>query len=156
MFSPMGKKKRLLEMRLSSNTRSVSPKDRNLAQINKERTKLTEKSLTDLVASMSNLRIALDSTATLGIVMNRILEATIRYRPEKDHATLKAFLSKRIGYDNFRKYLHTAFWLSFDDVEFQVLTNYFDPMHYEVINGYDFMIAFIKLGNLDCVSLIEN
>lgn len=145
----MGKKKVLLEKRLSSATRSPSPKDRtdgNVTGDSKERNKLAEKSLTDLVASMSNLHTSLSSTSTIGVVMNRILEATIRYRPEKDYATLKAFQSKRIEYDHFRSYLHAAFWLSFDDFEFHVLTSYFDPMHYEAINGYDFMIAFIKLG----------
>lgn len=150
MFSPMGKKKILLEKRLSSATRSTSPKDRTVTLDDgggsKERSKPAEKSLTDLVASMSNLHASLSSTSTIGVVMNRILEATIRYRPEKDHATLKAFQSKRIDYDHFRSYLHTAFWLSFDDFEFHVLTSYFDPMHYDAINGYDFMIAFIKLG----------
>lgn len=150
----MGKKKVLLEKRLSSATRSTSPcKDRTDGNVtgggSKEERNIklvAEKSLTDLVASMSNLHTSLSSTSTIGVVMNRILEATIRYRPEKDYATLKAFQSKRIEYDHFRSYLHAAFWLSFDDFEFHVLTSYFDPMHYEAINGYDFMIAFIKLG----------
>jgi hypothetical protein len=154
MFSPMGKKKILLEKRLTSATRSTSPKDRTVGKVthdddgdgSKERNKMAEKSLTDLVASMSNLQLSLSSSSTIGVVMNRILEATIRYRPEKDYATLKAFQSKRIEYGHFRSYLHAAFWLSFDDFEFHVLTSYFDPMHYNAINGYDFMIAFIKLG----------
>ena len=34
----------------------------------------------------------------------------------------------------------------FDELEFQCFVGFFDPQSDEVINGYDFMIAFIRLG----------
>ena len=99
----------------------------------------------DSIASTTHLEKALADMGVLGIVMNKIMESTLRYRPEKDAVILKAFQSKSIPYDSFRKYLYSAFWLAFDETEFESFASYFDPQGEKVINGYDFMIVFIKL-----------
>jgi hypothetical protein len=86
--------------------------------------------------------------SVLGVVMRKIQEATVRYRPEKDAVILKAFQSKHIEYDKFRAYLYSAFWLGFDEVEFSAFLSYFDPDDDKVVNGYDFMIAFTRLNGM--------
>lgn len=155
MFSPMGKKKILLEQRYVStkspssknNVEQEPPTDLPLTMSSKSRKIRTTNELTwDSIASTSNLEKALSDMGTTGIVMNKILESTIRYRPEKDAVILKAFQSKHIEYDKFRSYLYSAFWLGFDDSEFQCFLEYFDPNKNGVLNGYDFMIAFTRLG----------
>ena len=156
----MGKKKILLEQRYVSTkgSREGSPSSKgggSFSEVSAEtmsaksfkRAKSSkDQNFGDSIASTSNLEKALADMGTLGVVMNKIMESTVRYRPEKDAVILKAFQSKSIPYDKFRAYLYSAFWLGFDEVEFQCFIRYFDPQTDEVINGYDFMIAFIRLG----------
>jgi hypothetical protein len=152
MFSPMGKKKILLEQRYTSTKpKPDSPQERDsptdFAQTKSRKSKSSkEQNYGDSVASTSNLEKALADMGTTGIMMNKILQATTRYRPEKDAVILKAFQSKHIDYDRFRSYLYSAFWLGFDDNEFQSFLEYFDPQKDGVLNGYDFMIAFTRLA----------
>ena len=61
---------------------------------------------------------------------------------------LKAFQSKCIEYERFRSYLYSVFLLAFSEDEFKAFLGYFDPEKCGVLNGYDFMIAFIKLGGI--------
>jgi hypothetical protein len=157
MFSPMGKKKILLEQRYTS-TRFRGESSANLlaesvsevteSVVTKPKKVRTSKdaNVTDSIASTSNLEKALADIGTLGIVMRNIMESTVRYRPEKDAVILKAFQSKHIEYDKFRSYLYSAFWLGFSDEEFRSFLEYFDAEENGVINGYDFMIAFTRLN----------
>lgn len=160
MFSPMGKKKILLEQRYTG-TKSAkgveisspgSGSDResptaDFAQTKSRKSKSSkDHNYGDSVASTSNLEKALADMGTTGIMMNKILQSTVRYRPEKDAVILKAFQSKHIDYDRFRSYLYSAFWLGFDDSEFQSFLEHFDPNQDGVVNGYDFMIAFTRLN----------
>lgn len=149
----MGKKKILLEQRyiktskkLNDNHDTTDLVDKVIIDDVKPPKKISDLQITESIASMTVLDKSLKDPGILGVVMNKILHATVRYHPERDSATLKAFQSKRIEYEQFRSYLYSAFWLGFDDQEFKVFTDYFDPLQNEVLNGYDFMIAFIKLG----------
>lgn len=153
MFSPMGKKKILLEQRLGGRRTSFSaPEDTELApndfamssKSRKNRGSITE--VGESIASTANLEKALADTGSTGMMMRKILESTIRYRPEKDAVILKAFQSKNIEYDKFRSYLYSSFWLGFEEDEFQSFLDYFDPQKDGILNGYDFMIAFTRLG----------
>jgi hypothetical protein len=155
MFSPMGKKKILLEQRYAGAKKVECPSPggsdteapADFAQTKSRKSKSSkDHNYGDSVASTSNLEKALADMGTTGIMMNKILQSTVRYRPEKDAVLLKAFQSKHIDYDRFRSYLYSAFWLAFDDNEFQNFLEYFDPQKDGVVNGYDFMIAFTRLN----------
>ena len=150
----MGKKKILLEQRYTS-TKSTKGKESSNEEDSPDESpkrkprrakSIKDMTFSDSVASTANLEKALSDPGIIGVMMNKILHATVRYRPEKDAVILKAFQSKHIEYDQFRSYLYSAFWLGFDDTEFQSLLEYFDAQKDGVINGYDFMIAFTRLG----------
>jgi hypothetical protein len=49
------------------------------------------------------------------------MEATIRYKPEKDSDVLKAFQSKSIYYNRFRQLLHYIFLITFYEPEFKLI-----------------------------------
>ena len=157
MFSPMGKKKLLLQQKFGSsghiNTNSpISPtmitsSRSHTAQDTGQDSPTNEKvDLYSSVASSSNLKKALEDPGVLGKIMNTVLSSTSRYRPNRDTIVLKAFESKCIEYKQFRFNLHSAFWLKFDDAEFKVLCEYFDPPNSGLIDGYSFMIAFTRLS----------
>jgi hypothetical protein len=159
----MGKKKILLEQRYTSTKSKPRGDDNDSASLSSDgrdsptdfartmssksrRNRSSKNGAGDSIASTSNLQKALADMGTTGIMMNKIMQATVRYRPEKDAVILKAFQSKHIEYDKFRAYLYSAFWLGFDDPEFQSFLEYFDSEKDGVINGYDFMIAFTRLN----------
>ena len=101
------------------------------------------------VMTTSKLERLLMDPGVDGLVMKRIMESTVRYRPDRDAVFLKTFQSKHIEYDMFRHYLNVAFWLTFtDDEYFDHVVPIFDPEGAEVIDGYSFMIAFIRLGGI--------
>ena len=151
----MGKKKILLEQRIGGGRRaSFSAPDSeqelvpsDFAMSTKSRkNRVSTMEVGESIASTSNLEKALADTGSTGMMMRKILESTIRYRPEKDAVILKAFQSKNIEYEKFRAYLYSSFWLGFEDDEFQSFLDYFDPQKDGILNGYDFMIAFTRLG----------
>lgn len=112
---------------------------------------VTERSSSDASAQVMNtskLERLLHDDGVDGTVMRRIMESTVRYKPDRDAIVLKAFQSKHITYPLFRHYLNSAFWLSFSDLEYANLTSIFDPAGQGVIDGYSFMIAFIRLGGI--------
>lgn len=170
MFSPIGKKKILIQKKFNGgvspdSSRPGSPT--NLLQsipkspsspsrrggslspdIREIRAKLKEQAPTSAIASTACLETALADPGTIGDVMRRILEATARYRPERDSVMLKAFESKTIDYYLFRQNLNAVFWLQFNDEEFNALVKYFDPTSTQLIDGYSFMIAFTRLSGI--------
>jgi hypothetical protein len=156
MFSPIGKKKILLELKMGgtdpNDMAAVVKSSENSGKLNRSPSPPKSRSVNTnsdiVVASKSNLEKALENDGILGNVMNRILESTVRYRPEKDGVVLKAFQTKCIDFDRFRNYLYSMFWLTFSEDEYKALVSFFDPQSCGVINGYDFMIAFIKLGSI--------
>jgi len=161
MFSPVGKKKILLQLKMGGTDPNMmasevykklgSPLDKQSAKndnIVSPPRNISPLKIVDSIASNTNLESALSDGGVLGVVMNKILQATARYRPEKDAVVLKAFQSKCIEYERFRSYLYSVFLLGFSDSEFKVFLEYFDSQNVGMINGYDFMISFIKLGGV--------
>jgi len=153
MFTPIGKKKILLQLKLGA------PKERILAddQESSISTKITQ--LTDQkeqnkkqsfisVASKTNLEEALSDIGKTGLMANKLMESTIRYKPETDADILKAFQSKNIEYNRFRQLLQSIFWITFDESEFKAFIEFFDSSSVGFIDGFDFMIAFIKLNTI--------
>lgn len=167
MFSPVGKKKYLLQIKRAKDATGVLPDisqfspakyNKNASRASSPRdlaetyansfNKTAVKKENIVVGSTQFLETILEDYGVKGVVMNRILEATARYRPDRDADVLKAFQSKAIEYKNFRNYLHSVFWLTFTDVEFTAVVEIFGNDEGQAINGYDFMIAFIKLGTI--------
>lgn len=159
----MGKKKILLQQKFGGSTasispsRSSSPKARssspsspngrsNSPDLREMRKKIKELAPTSAIAATNRLESALTDVGHLGTVMKKILEATSRYRSDRDGVMLKAFESRTIEYEFFRHNLQAVFWISFTDEEFQVLLDYFDPTKTGIVDGYSFMIAFTRLG----------
>jgi hypothetical protein len=170
MFSPVGKKKVLVQIRNAKSSgkyvdaqeliakmcprpKSTSPSKRikEDGEIDMIKKKKTDGPTTDLyktVASSSFLENMLVNESEAGLAMNKILESTIQYRPEKDADVLKAFQSKEIPYSDFRRFLATIFWLSFTDVEYEEVCKIYDVHKIGSIDGYQFMVSFIQLGSI--------
>jgi hypothetical protein len=165
MFSPIGKKKQLLQHKFGggsppsskpgSPTHALSPSKRaatptgnleDTQNLRELRQKLSLQAPTSAIASTNRLEDALSDVGLLGVVIKKIMEGTARYRPERDSVLLKAFESRTIDYTLFRQYLNTAFWLTFTNDEFQVLVQYFDPTGAGILDGYSFMKAFVRLS----------
>jgi hypothetical protein len=170
MFSPVGKKKHLLQMKMDGveaddmatelqkvpaftaasgkrhefPTKAGDSSDDNPSPSSKRKKVPLIRTNTSAASSMG-LQAALADPGLEGIVMNRIMDATVRYNPEKDAHVLKAFQTKQIEYDRFRGLLHSIFWLQFNDEEYSALVQYFDPEK-QGLDGYQFMMSFIKLG----------
>ena len=81
-------------------------------------------------------------------VMTKLLDGTVRYRPDKDSLLLKPFESANLEYDLFRSLLRSNFELIFDENEYKQVINIFDKSSVGHIDGYQFIIAFIKLCSM--------
>ncbi len=162
MFSPMGKKKILLQQKfggspprsispnrggrsISPSVQAISPHEGDLLELRK---KLKILAPTSQVAASSKLETALSDVGTLGVAVRKILEATARYRSDRDGVMLKAFESKTLSYDFFRSNLQSVFWITFSDEEFKSVIEYFDPTHAGIVDGYSFMKAFVRLSGI--------
>lgn len=100
------------------------------------------------ICSKKSLTRLLDSEDR-GPVMRKLMASTTRYHPEKgDSILLKPFESKKMKRELFRSSLQSSFWLTLTDEEFWVLCDLFDRRGTGVIDGFQFMIAFIKLGTI--------
>jgi hypothetical protein len=165
MFSPVGKKKHLLQMKMtgveaddmatelqklpafvaSSGKKLDSPTkaggDEKEEAFSTKRKKAPLIRTDSSVASSIGLQTALADPGVVGMAFKKIMDATVRYNPEKDAHVLKAFQSKQIEYDRFRLLLHSTFWLQFSDEEFSAVCQYFDPDKSGLgLDGYQFMM----------------
>lgn len=168
MFSPIGKKKVLLQIKRAKEMGHKDPLGRVMALLEKnspDKHKSSDsspsptkrrnadggspdKKVMDGVMSSSRLDKLLKDQGVAGVVTRRILDSTVRYNPATDTVVLKAFQSRNIAYDLFRHYLHSSFWLSFTDDEYEAVLQIFDPSDKGCVDGYQFMIAFIRLGGM--------
>lgn len=168
MFSPIGKKKILLQIKRakemgvkdplakvlaslpdSPSNKSNAPSSSSPSPTKRNPHKTPQESASgDGIMSSSKLEKLLADKGTKGAVIRRILDSTVRYNPATDTTTLKAFQSRNISYDLFRHYLHSCFWLSFTDDEYNDVLEIFDAPDVGIIDGYQFMIAFIHLGGI--------
>ena len=119
MFSPMGKKKILLQQKFggSTSTAAASPSDRSKSpnarrshspDLREIRKQIKELAPTSVIAATNRLENALTDVGLLGNVMKKILEATSRYRADRDSVMLKAFESRTLQYDFFRHNLQAV------------------------------------------------
>jgi hypothetical protein len=101
-----------------------------------------------VISSANNITKLLNSSDIDGVVVNRMLESTIRMRPEKDSIHLKFFKSKDIDFLSFKSKLFDLFKLVFSDEEFRYVTSLFDEYNAGKIDGYLFLIFYTKLSTL--------
>jgi len=166
MFSPVGKKKHLLQMKMygveadsmatellklpsfvASSGKKIDSPTKAGSDGPEEQTPTTKRKKVPLiptessVASSIGLQTALADPGVGGSALRKIMDSTVRYNPEKDAHVLKAFQSKQIEYDRFRQLLHSTFWLQFTDEEFSAVCQYFDPEKSGLgLDGYQFMM----------------
>jgi Ca2+-binding EF-hand superfamily protein len=167
MFSPVGKKQILLEIKRAKETGLDLQEAREIVLARKQ-DELNEKSMGSPGAQVSpdkskrstagkkdedgmgtsKLNQLLSDKGLEGTVMRKVMDATVRYNPEKDQIVLKSFQNKFIEPELFRDILYKAFWLGFSDKEFNAMLDILDPSDSGYIDGYQFMIAFIRLGGI--------
>jgi hypothetical protein len=163
MFSPIGKKKLLLEIKRHPEKREElvatlkkspnrpqspqAPEQQDSHQISKAIVPLV-KSVGPGLTSTRNLDYILDEDTELGNVARKITEAAIRYRRERDSSALNVFQTNSLTYDEFRQHLYRSFQLRFSDDEFTHVIKLFDNNQNENIDGSEFLVCFTKFGNL--------
>ena len=166
MFSPVGKKQTLLEIKRAKETGLDLSEAREIVLSRKKEQSKADSPGSTMIPSpdksmkskgaksgengmgTSKLNQLLSDKGIEGDVMRKIMHATVRYNPEKDQIVLKLFQNKFIEPDLFRDILYKAFWLSFSDREFRTMLDILDPGDTGYIDGYQFMIAFIRLGGI--------
>ena len=79
------------------------------------------------------------------LIIQKLIDLTSKYRPDKDGLLLKAFEDSNISYALFRSLLHSQFGASMSDFEFNNLCYILDNRMSKTIDGYGFIILFIKL-----------
>lgn len=166
MFSPVGKKQTLLEIKRAKETGLDLHEAREIVLSRKREQSTAGSPGSTMMPSpdksvkskggkkdedgmgTSKLNQLLADKGIEGTVMRKVMDATVRYNPEKDQIVLKSFQNKFIEPDLFRDILYKAFWLAFSDKEFKSMLDILDPSDSGFIDGYQFMIAFIRLGGI--------
>lgn len=120
----------------------------NLDQVMERRNEAIIGKPSMIVSTTSNLVRLLSDPGLDGVVMNRVMESTNFYMPERDGVLMKSFESKSLDYANFRHFLHSSFRLVFQEPEFASMISIFDPCDVGHIDGYQFIISFKKLKNM--------
>lgn len=158
MFSPVGKKKILLQIKRAkeagiddplahalkvTGTGSPGGNSETESEAGSPSRRTQERGVTMTTSKIDKL---LEDKGIDGQVTKKLMEATKRYDPATDKVTLKLFQNKSIDSDLMRDIISKAFWLTFSDVEYRAFLDIFDPHDNGAIDGYQFMIAFIRLA----------
>lgn len=163
MFSPIGKKKVLVELKRVP----LERREEYLKRVNSPTKKLLNRSQSSPVASISpprartpliqsvgagksatrNLEYIMQEDSLMGEVCRRITEVAVRYRRERDSVALTVFNTNSLSYQEFRDHLYRSFRLKFSDEEFDACTKLFDNDGDQNIDGSEFLVCFTKMGN---------
>jgi len=167
MFSPIGKKKLIVELKripiekreefLKSNL--IIKNKRNELNLSTERQQIKSESpprertpLVQTIAAGSsatrNLEYILQEDNLLGEVTRKIAEVAVRYRRERDAVILSVFNSNALSYQEFRDHLNRSFRLKFTDDEFKEVIKLFDNDSDGGIDGSEFLVCFTKLASI--------
>ena len=103
---------------------------------------------TVFISSTANLMNLLNGGGLGGAIANKLLESTVHYQPERDAIHLRYFKAKDLHCGTFRSKLFNFFELSFTDEEFDFFTTLFDAESVGKIDGFEFMILYIKLTSI--------
>jgi hypothetical protein len=164
MFSPIGKKKVLVELkrvppeRREEYLRRVNSPKRSLgrSQSSPEAgSKSPPRVRTPLIQSVAagksatrNLEYVMQEDSLMGQVCRRITEIAVRYRRERDAVALTVFNTNSLTYQEFRDHLNRSFRLKFTDEEFEACTKLFDNDGDQNIDGSEFLVCFTKMGKV--------
>ena len=168
MFSPIGKKALIVELK-----RNPDNRDQILERVNQKRhgsppksarresNSPTRRPRTPLVESIGagksatrNLEFIVQEESTMGEMARKITEVAIRFRRERDGVALKVFETNKLSYQEFREHLKRSFRLVFSDMEFEAVTMLFDNDQDKNIDGSEFLVCFTKLGKVKCFSIV--
>ena len=165
MFSPIGNKKVLLKLERAKTPQS---KKQLLDTINKGGAPTSSspnasrsQSPTDMLSRMrsresfevvhhakaiktSTLEEVLQEDNETGNAVRKLMEAAIRYRPERDSAVITAFNTCSLTPEEFKKLLYNAFKLVFTEGEFKGLVKMYAKEG--IVDGSEFLVSFVKLG----------
>jgi Ca2+-binding EF-hand superfamily protein len=98
--------------------------------------------------SIKQLKAFLSTPGARGQAFEKLMECASRYRPERDSISIKAFHSTLMTHELFRTRLAEAFFLHYSDEEYEHIKQCFDPDKNEVIDGYAFIVSFLKLAGI--------
>lgn len=161
MFSPIGRKKLLLQIQRYPEKREEllatlkPPPNSELKRPETPKVDITMASrpvtpLVNLVGagntSTRNLEFILEEMTPLGDVARKITEVAVRYRRERDASALIVFNTNSLTYEEFREHLKRSFRLNFSDEEFRYVIKLFDNDGDRTIDGSEFLVCFTKLG----------
>lgn len=170
MFSPVGRKKVLLEL-----DRAKTPQTRKalLSSIKKggsrspspeARTRSPEEMLARMRSRESfevvhhskamktqTLEEMIQDDGPTGDGIRKLMECAIRYRPERDSAVITAFNTCSLTPDEFKKLLFNAFKLTFTDGEFKGIIKLYAKDG--IVDGSEFLVSFVKLGK--CIFFVS-
>lgn len=162
MFSPIGKKKLIVELKRiplekreeflkthvkpRSSSRTPSPnKDRKSTSPPRVRTPLIQ-TIAAGSSATRNLDYILQEDSLLGHVTRKLAHVAVQYRRERDAVLLTVFNSNALSYQEFRDHLTRSFRLKFTDEEFTEVIKLFDNDGDGGIDGSEFLVCFTKLG----------
>lgn len=172
MFSPIGKKKLIVELKrvpasereeylkthlkdsfqkkTKSLSRSSSPNKNHEKSHSTSPPRVRTPLIPTIAAGTSatrNLEYILQEETLLGQVTRRIADIAVRYRRERDAVLLNVFNSNALSYEEFRDHLNRSFRLKFSDEEFSEVLKLFDNNGDSGIDGSEFLVCFTKLGS---------
>ena len=168
MFSPIGKKKLMVELKRipdekkeeylrthlpqkqKHSERSLSPPQSSHTRSHSDSPPRVRTPLVQTINAGSsatrNLEYILQEDTVLGEVTRRIAEVAVRYRRERDAVIMSVFNSNALSYQEFRDHLNRSFRLKFTDDEFKEVIKLFDNDGDGGIDGSEFLVCFTKLG----------
>lgn len=160
MFSPIGKKKLIVELKriplekredyIKAHLKSRSPPrtpspERKSPSPPRARTPLIQ-TVAAGTSATRNLDYILQEDTLLGHVTRKLAHVAVQYRRERDAVLLTVFNSNALSYHEFRDHLNRSFRLKFTDEEFTEVIKLFDNDGDGGIDGSEFLVCFTKLG----------
>jgi hypothetical protein len=98
--------------------------------------------------SIQVLESILQDDGPKGKALRALQIAAARYRPERDAISMKSFNNSELTYKMFKTHLRNVLRVNLDADEFKAITQIFDPSKKQSIDGYGFIVSFIKLATL--------
>lgn len=172
MFSPIGRKRVLLEIKRdpqkkeellktihshSTHTlQATKEKEKEKGSPEKEEKLIRSRSSSPTLyraisagcTSTRNLEYILEEASVIGDVARKIMEVAIRYRKERDSACLTPFQQTALSYAEFRDHLKRSFRITFSEEEFDYVIKLFDNDGNGHVDGSEFLICFTKLASI--------